>query len=99
MWYRTTSGNIAGLAWKRVLDSSNWSSYCAAASHTHNYVPISGGTLTGRISVTNSSADLSANPSAATIELREALRGGTGITHSANNAPRIGFHWGNRYWA
>lgn len=27
MWYRTTSGSITGLAWKRLLDSSNYSSY------------------------------------------------------------------------
>ena len=25
MWYRTTSGNVSGLAWKRVMDSSNCS--------------------------------------------------------------------------
>lgn len=47
MWYRTTSGNIAGKAWTRVLDSSNWSSYCAAASHTHSYLPLAGGDMTG----------------------------------------------------
>ena len=27
MWYRTTSGSITGLAWKRLLDSSNYTSY------------------------------------------------------------------------
>ena len=32
---------------KVVLDSGNYSSYCAPASHTHSYLPLSGGTLTG----------------------------------------------------
>ena len=34
---------------KTSLDSSNWSSYCAPASHTHSYLPLSGGTLSGNI--------------------------------------------------
>ena len=34
---------------KISLDSSNWSSYCAPASHTHSYLPLSGGTLTGNM--------------------------------------------------
>ena len=41
MWYRTTSGTIVGAAWKRVLDSSNYSSYALARS---------GGTMSGIIS-------------------------------------------------
>ena len=36
---------------KVSLDSSNWSSYCAPASHTHSYLPLSGGTMTGNIKV------------------------------------------------
>ena len=47
MWYRTTSGNIVGEGWTRVLDSSNYTSYCAPASHSHSYLPLSGGTITG----------------------------------------------------
>ena len=38
--------------WKTLLDSSNWSTYCAAASHTHAYVPTSGGTVSGNLAVT-----------------------------------------------
>ena len=44
MWYRTTSGAITGRGWNRVLDSSNYKSYCTPANigaansnHTHNY--------------------------------------------------------------
>ena len=42
---RITAGSDAG--WVRMLSSANWSSYCAAASHSHSYLPLSGGTLTG----------------------------------------------------
>lgn len=46
LYYRTTQGTIVGAAWKRVLDSSNYKTYCtpanigaAASSHTHsNYL-------------------------------------------------------------
>lgn len=34
MWYRTTSGNIAGAAWKRVLDSSNYNDYAPTKTGT-----------------------------------------------------------------
>lgn len=36
-----------------ILHTGNWSSYCAAASHTHNYLPLSGGTITGSLLVNN----------------------------------------------
>ena len=38
-------------SWAKILHSENWSAYCAAASHTHNYLPLSGGTLTGMLRV------------------------------------------------
>ncbi len=44
MWYRTTGGNIVGTAWKRVLDSSNYSGYA---------LPLSGGTMTGALNFAN----------------------------------------------
>lgn len=37
--------------WKAVLTSVNYSSYCAPASHTHSYLPLSGGTLTGTLTM------------------------------------------------
>ena len=84
MWYRCTSGNISGLGWKRVLDSSNYTSYTVQkdgtgstgtwginvtgsagsvawgnvtgkpstftpSSHSHSYLPLSGGILTGDV--------------------------------------------------
>lgn len=38
-------------------------------------------------------------PGEAAFEAREYNYGGTGIDHTEQYAPRIGFHWGNRYWA
>ena len=31
--------------WATVLTSDNWGTYCAAASHTHSYLPLTGGTI------------------------------------------------------
>jgi hypothetical protein len=49
-WRQVRSGTNYG--WYKILDSNNWSSYCAAASHTHSYLPLSGGTLTGAVTGT-----------------------------------------------
>ena len=35
-----------------ILDASNYTSYCAAASHTHSYLPLSGGTMNSSASIT-----------------------------------------------
>lgn len=40
--------------WFEVLDSGNYSTYAAPASHTHSYLPLSGGTLTGDLFFGNS---------------------------------------------
>ena len=40
-----------------LLHSGNWSTYCAAASHTHSYLPLSGGTLTGKLTVSSTSSN------------------------------------------
>lgn len=39
-----------------VLHSGNYTSYAAASSHTHSYLPLSGGTLTGSVTF-NKAAD------------------------------------------
>lgn len=36
-----------------VLDAANYTSYCAKASHTHSYLPLSGGDLTGSVTTAN----------------------------------------------
>ena len=42
--------------------------------------------------------DSATSPGAAALEIREVNQNGSGGTHSAAYAPRLGFHWGNRYW-
>ena len=37
--------------WVQVLDALNYTTYCAPASHSHSYVPLSGGTMTGKLQV------------------------------------------------
>lgn len=56
MWYRTTGGNVVGAAWKRVLDSSNYTDYAASKSHTHNYAGSSsaGGSATSAVKLDSS---------------------------------------------
>ena len=42
--------------------------------------------------------DAGTSPGAAAIEIREVGLASSGGTHSVAYAPRLGFHWGNRYW-
>lgn len=42
-----TSSYKSTCSLKTILDSGNWSSYAAPASHTHSYLPLTGGTMTG----------------------------------------------------
>lgn len=37
----------------KVLHAGNWSSYCAAKSHSHSYLPLSGGTMSGHLYATS----------------------------------------------
>ena len=40
--------------WRVILDSDNYSSYASPIGHTHPYLPLSGGTLTGSLSIVTS---------------------------------------------
>lgn len=62
--YRTaggTNGNItdyilyngSGGRLGNIIHTGNYSSYCAPASHTHSYLPLSGGTMSGNIDIQN----------------------------------------------
>ena len=44
MWYRTNQSNCVGKPWRRLLDTNNYSSYT---------LPLSGGTLTGPLEISN----------------------------------------------
>ena len=53
-WRQRRNDNYYG--WYRILDSNNYKTYCtpsnigaASANHTHSYLPLSGGTMTGTI--------------------------------------------------
>lgn len=50
------SANASATTWARsaeLLSTANYTSYCAQASHTHSYLPLSGGTCTGNITAPN----------------------------------------------
>lgn len=40
---------LTGVAWQKILTDSNWTDYAAAKSHSHSYLPLTGGTLTGNL--------------------------------------------------
>ena len=48
-------GNASGWSgtWRTLLDTSNFETYAATSSHTHNYLPLSGGTMTGDLKFTD----------------------------------------------
>ncbi len=45
------AGNGKGGSLGTFIHSGNYSNWCAAKSHTHSYLPLSGGTLTGQLVV------------------------------------------------
>ena len=45
---------LTGVTWQKFLTSANWSDYAAAKSHSHSYLPLSGGTMTGQIKSSHS---------------------------------------------
>lgn len=51
--YRRHGSTTSWSDWIQILDSSNYTSYCAKASHTHSYLPLSGGTLTGDVTMSS----------------------------------------------
>ena len=76
MWYRTVQGNIAGAAWKRVLDSSNYTSYTVTKTG-------SGASGSWGISVTGSSASCTGNAATATKLATKRTINGTDFDGSA----------------
>lgn len=51
---RIVGGAVQNSGWVKVLDALNYTSYCATASHTHSYLPLSGGSLTGAVKSSSS---------------------------------------------
>ena len=50
-YHRGGNGSGWSGSWRAMLDSENYSSYAAPASHSHSYLPLSGGTLSGAVQV------------------------------------------------
>ena len=81
---------------RTFITSANYSSYCAPASHTHSYLPLSGGTMSGGASIVvatvhNSSGDVYNGG----IQLREYNYSTTSVSE-LKDGPGITFHWGGR---
>lgn len=49
--YFRTGINNSWNSWHTILDSSNWSNYCAPASHAHSYLPLAGGTMSSAAAI------------------------------------------------
>lgn len=54
-YHRGGNGSGWSGSWRAMLDSENYSSYAAPASHSHSYLPLSGGTLSGPVQVSGES--------------------------------------------
>lgn len=46
---------LSSKAWTQVLTNQNYTSYCASASHSHNYLPLTGGIASGSVWASTSS--------------------------------------------
>ena len=99
IWASNNDGSGSGLD-ADLLDGQD-GSYYAAASHSHPYLPLSGGTVTGATSLRAggthlgnhefaSASGTSTGYADAGIEIREGAYGST----ASYSAPRLAFHWG-----
>ena len=75
-----------------ILHTGNYTNHLDA-----RYVLKSGDTMYGTLSIYT--GQTGSSPGNAAIEIREVNQATNTSTHSAAYAPRLGFHWGNRYWA
>lgn len=82
------SHSTGSVAWTSITGKP--SSY-TPASHTHNYLPLTGGTISGNVSF--SAAASGTSPLAQRISIN-----GVAGDNSVANAPGIGFHTGNVGW-
>ena len=89
--YVRGKNNGTWTAWDKVLTKNNFT-----GSIDGRYVLKSGDTMSGQLSVYTTLYDV--NPGNAAIQIREVGCAGTSSTHDVAHAPRLGFHWGNRYW-
>lgn len=67
----------------------------ASSGHTHDYLPLSGGTVYGHTTFYTQNPGLAYSNNGSAIEIREVATITT-ATDAWTYAPKIGFHWGNR---
>ena len=92
-----TDPTLTDTAWQKFLTSANWSDYAAPAQHTHSYLPLSGGHMSGRIgTIYGTPASSIGNMyTTAAIQIRENNAVGNAQSDILY-APTLGFHWSGR---
>ena len=91
MKIRNRNGGTTWNPWRQVLTENNYTDYAAPASHTHSYLPLSGGTITGNVTFSSNTSTTSP------VEQRIVINGISNDSTIAN-APGIGFHIPNITW-
>lgn len=93
-WGINVTGSAGSVAWANITGKP---STFAPSSHTHSYLPLSGGTLSGRLTINTSLQDHS-------MPIEQCLViNSTGLTDTVTaatdaNSPGIGIHIGNVTW-
>jgi len=85
---RDGDGYLAG---NKILTEGNWSSYCAASSHSHPYLPLAGGGMDKGSKIITYASSTSAEYGGA-IEVRE-YNSVMGTQTGWEYCPSITFHW------
>ena len=57
-FYRRHGSTTTWGSWIRMIDTENYKEYCSEKSHTHSYLPLSGGTLTGTVRMNTGAVQL-----------------------------------------
>ena len=88
---------LTEVAWQKFLTNANYSDYCAPKEHTHGYLPLSGGHMSGRIgTIYGTPASSIGNMyQSAAIKIRENNAVGNAQSDILY-APTLGFHWSGR---
>lgn len=86
------TGSAGSVAWGNVTGKP---STFAPSSHTHDYLPLSGGSLTGLLSVRNTGNTAAGQYNQGAMQIREYNYGGS-QSDTWGNAPRLTWHWSGR---
>lgn len=87
--YANSAGSVA---WSNITGKP---STFTPSSHTHNYLPLSGGSLTGLLSVRNTGNTAAGQYNQGAMQIREYNYGGS-QSDTWGNAPRLTWHWSGR---